>query len=336
MQHNHTMKPAKKNPTSKGGSENQPGEKVYTQEDMAKVLTTAKMYKTMYEETSKQINILREEVKTCTDKSLLIVSNLIDRVEQLEKERTNTPVYKSSNNTELEKLTKHRDVERVVEIAQQKLEETQKEHETNPEEQAGIRPYGQKIELPNEVASTFLIRGLQGLRNYYQAPQADPAHLVHKLLYDVWCTYSRISIADKEVQQKGDRLNARAMIVIMKTPGYKKEAMIKLRKVITQNRIKGVSVCDYFQKDDLDLVKQMERVGSAWKREGRIIRYRVINKQGHVVLQTLEGGGNFKDTEVAEDELAKYEKAPNKLPGATTHAMKGGGAAPGPGREKKK
>ncbi len=104
-------------------------------------------------------------------------------------------------------------------------------------------------------------------------------------------------------------MQARAMIVVMRSPSHKKEALIRMKRFLSQKAIKDVSINDCFPNEVLDIAKQLARYGAAQRRAGGIIRYRVINKQGRPVLQTLKEGENFKDNKVADSELEKYKRA---------------------------
>ncbi len=278
-----------------GGAASNTEEKVYTRGDMAKVLATAKMYKTMYEETDKQVKILREQVKICTDNSLQIANDIVSRVVRLEQQQEYT---QGTQNEQVENKKEKK----------QSPKQDEKQRKAQITEKQAAKDNSVKDGDLKEDATSFMIRGLKGLREYYGAPQADPAQLVHFLLNDTSIKFNKILIADKTAQQKGDRRGARAIIVNVPTYEDKQEAMMKLEKFIAQQRIKEIGICDYFAKSEMDMVKQLERVGAARRRQGGVIRYRVLKKQGSIVLQTLERGGMYKDMEVAEDELAKYVK----------------------------
>jgi hypothetical protein len=104
-------------------------------------------------------------------------------------------------------------------------------------------------------------------------------------------------------------MQARAMIVVMRSPNHKKEAMIRIKRFLAQKKIRDVSINDCFPNDTLDKAKALARYGAAQRRAGGIIRYRVVNKQGQAVLQMLKEGGNFKDANISEEQLEPYRRA---------------------------
>jgi len=119
-------------------------------------------------------------------------------------------------------------------------------------------------------------------------------------------------------------MQARAMIVVMRSPNHKKEAMIRIKRFLAQKKIRDVSINDCFPNDTLDKAKALARYGAAQRRAGGIIRYRVVNKQGQAVLQMLKEGGNFKDADISEEHLESYRRAAQPMETDTQEANTAG------------
>ncbi len=158
---------------------------------------------------------------------------------------------------------------------------------------------------------SFIVGGIQALRQFYGNERADPAQVVRDLLYDThsYCSLERMALADGQARQQKNRMQARAMIVVMRSPTHKKEALIRIKRFLSQNEIREVSVSDCFSNDSMDKARALGRMGAAQRREGLIIKYRVINRMGDAVMQTMKKGEPFSDMEVSEADLHPFFRA---------------------------
>ena len=157
-------------------------DKVYTQEDLAKVLSKAKLYKTLYEEADKQVNLLNERLKECTDNNLMLANDILDRIITLENEHSTFREEQGTLRAELQSVTEQLTEERTKwkNIA----EKAKHQEEGNGSGTAKRLPAHHDV-TDDKGDSSFVIGGLQGLRKFYQAPRVDPAQLVRNVLYDV-------------------------------------------------------------------------------------------------------------------------------------------------------
>ena len=158
---------------------------------------------------------------------------------------------------------------------------------------------------------SFFLGGIQALREFYGNERADPAQVVRDLLYDThsYCSLERLALADGMARQQNNRMQARAMIVVMRSPTHKKEALIRIKRYLSQNEIRDVSIGDCFSNDLMDKARALGRMGAAQRREGVIIKYRVMNRMGDAVMQTMKKGEPFKDAEVTEADLQPFSRA---------------------------
>ena len=287
--------------------------RVYSQEDVAQVVKAATLYRSMYEETKLQVQLLQNQLHTFTDTQRMANNEMMGRIVTLETGHSKMQTNQSVLESHMQDLnTKFNDMGIEIQELKKTTEELHTWQDGVQEEWMGYKQQLQDQsggkEKEKDDDCSFLVGGLNGLREYYQTPQADPAQLIRNLLYDTWsyCTNERIVIADGAARNSGDRMQARAMIAVMRSPAHKKEAMIRIKRFLSQKKIKDVSINDCFPNDTLDTAKRLARYGAAQRRAGGIIRYRVVNKQGQAVLQTLKEGENFKDTQVPEAELANF------------------------------
>jgi hypothetical protein len=85
--------------------------------------------------------------------------------------------------------------------------------------------------------SAFFLGGIPQLRTSLEfRPHADPMEVVSTVLRDIqmYCAVDSIFLADT---QAASRIDTRAVVVYMRTPFHKREAMIKLKKLLAQWRV---------------------------------------------------------------------------------------------------
>ena len=162
--------------------------------------------------------------------------------------------------------------------------------------------------------SSFFIGGMYILRDWYGDRYADPAEIVSCILKQTHliCSVEKMTLADKAAREKGSRLAARAMIVTMRSPMMKKEAIIQIKGWLAREGIRrGVTVCDSFSAEVQSNVRSMGRYADQKKKEGLFFQYRVINKDGAALLQTKEKKrDSYRDRTVSEHQLSAFQKAP--------------------------
>ena len=116
----------------------------------------------------------------------------------------------------------------------------------------------------------------------------------------------RMVLADGQARQEKNRMKARAIIIVMRSPNHKREALIRIKRFLAQQQIREVSISDCFPNQSMDKARALARMGAEQRREKLIIRYRVINRQGDAVLQVLKDGDSFRDVEATEDDIQYY------------------------------
>ncbi len=285
-------------------------DKVYTQEDLAKVLFKAKQYKTLYKEADKQVNLLQDRMKVCTDNNLMLANEILDRIITLENELSTFRAEQVMLKTELQSVTEQLAKEKGTRKKEdgdttEKDQKTRERGERNDNGATNTKP-DHHTSSDDTGDSSFVIGGLIGLRKFYHAPRVDPAQLIRNVLYDLWipCAHVKISIADKTASDARDRQKARAMIVTMRTPKQKKDAIQKIKRYLLQWGIEETSVEDYFPNHTLSKAKKLRGYAAELKREGKIHGYRVINVQGTVVLQTCQEGEAYESIDESHIDLS--------------------------------
>ena len=168
--------------------------------------------------------------------------------------------------------------------------------------------------MDSSNSSSFFFGGMYALRDWYGDSFADPAEMVSHVLKKnhLFCSVERMNIADNE--NRSNRLAARAMIVTMRSPMMRKEAIIQLKRWLAKEGImRGVTVCDSFSPDMQTTVRAMGRFADQQKKEGHLHQYRVINKDGAALLQVKEKrGDNYRDKLVSDQQLASFQRAPER------------------------
>jgi hypothetical protein len=162
---------------------------------------------------------------------------------------------------------------------------------------------------PEQDTALFL-GGIQTLREFFNRPDSsDPAQIVRDLLVDIhlYCSLDKTYIADGQARTAGDRRQARAMILVMRSVQHKKEAIIRIKRYLSQFTIKNVTVSDIFPADQMDMVKKLSKYAQHKKTSGAIIKYRVVNKNNRAVLQTQKNNREpFKDDNPTDDQLSSF------------------------------
>jgi hypothetical protein len=152
--------------------------------------------------------------------------------------------------------------------------------------------------------SAFFLGGIPQLRTSLEfRPQADPMEVVTTVLRDIqmYCAVDRIFLADT---QATNRVDTRAVVVYMRTPFHKREAMIKLKKLLAQWRVQEATVRDCFPTDRMERARHLASYGAHLRRtEDSVRRYQVINRSGEPVLQVASANGRYIDQAIDEEAL---------------------------------
>ena len=168
--------------------------------------------------------------------------------------------------------------------------------------------------LQNDQSSSLFLGGLQGLRGWRNDYESDPLELVGELMQHLHIFYfmDRISMADNSARDSGDRLAARAVIITMRSPHHRREAIIKIKKWLNDQRhngLEGVSVGDCFPNNMVMRARKLGKYAFERKKQGQLHRFRVINRRGEAVLQISQKDRPFEDCHPTEEELEGREQA---------------------------
>ncbi len=99
----------------------------------------------------------------------------------------------------------------------------------------------------------------------------------------MYCTVDRIFLADT---QAANRVNTRAVVIYMRTPFHKREAMIKLKRFLAHWKVQEATVRDCFPTEVMERARHLASYGAHLRRtEDSVRRYQVINRGGEPVLQ---------------------------------------------------
>jgi hypothetical protein len=132
---------------------------------------------------------------------------------------------------------------------------------------------GQSSPPPANNAAFFL-GSIPQLRTTLEfRPQADPMEVVSTVLRDLqmYCAVDRIFLADT---QAANRVDTRAVVVYMCTPFHKREAMIKLKRLLAQWRVQEATVRDCFPTDRMERARHLASYGAHLRRtEDSVRRY---------------------------------------------------------------
>jgi hypothetical protein len=147
----------------------------------------------------------------------------------------------------------------------------------------------------------FFLGGVPQLRSLLELPpQADPMEVVSAVMRDIrmYCAVDRIFLADG---QATSRVHTRAVVVYMRTPFHKREAMIKLKKFLSHWQVQDATVRDCFPTEVMERARHLASYGAHLRRtEDNVRRYQVVNRRGEPVLQVAGSNGRYTDHEVDE------------------------------------
>jgi hypothetical protein len=152
--------------------------------------------------------------------------------------------------------------------------------------------------------SAFFLGGIPQLRTSLEfRPHADPMEVVTTVLRDIqmYCAVDRIFLADT---QATSRIDTRAVVVYMRTPFHKREAMIKLKRLLAQWRVQEATVRDCFPTDRMERARHLASYGAHLRRtEDSVRRYQVVNRSREPVLQVASANGRYTDQAIDEEAL---------------------------------
>jgi hypothetical protein len=167
--------------------------------------------------------------------------------------------------------------------------------------------------LQNDQSSSLFLGGLQNLRGWRNDYESDPLELVEELMQHLHIFYfmDRISMADNNARNSGDRLAARAVIITMRSPHHRREAIIKIKRWLNDQRhngLEGVTVGDCFPNNMVLRARKLGKYAFEKKKQGHLHRFRVINRRGEAVLQISKKDKPFEDCHPTDDELEGHEQ----------------------------
>jgi hypothetical protein len=149
--------------------------------------------------------------------------------------------------------------------------------------------------------AAFFLGGVPQLRSLLElSPQADPMEVVTAVMRDIrmYCAVDRIFLADG---QAANRVSARAVVIYMRTPFHKREAMIKLKRFLAHWQVQEATVRDCFPTETMERARHLASYGAHLRRtEENVRRYQVVNRRGEPVLQVAGSNGRYFDQEVDE------------------------------------
>jgi hypothetical protein len=152
--------------------------------------------------------------------------------------------------------------------------------------------------------AAFFLGGIPQLRSLLELGQrADPMEVVSTVMRDIhmYCAVDRIFLADT---QAASRVEARAVVIYMRTPFHKREAMIKLKRFLAHWEVQEATVRDCFPTDVMERARNLASYGAHLRRtEDSVRRYQVINRNGEPILQVAGGNGRYVDQAIDEEAL---------------------------------
>jgi hypothetical protein len=108
----------------------------------------------------------------------------------------------------------------------------------------------------------------------------------------IYAGMDSIVLADNAAKS---RLEARAVIIHMRSSFHKRAAMVILHRELASQRLPGTTVRDCFPTAVMSKVKRLNRLGIELKTTGKITRFQVINRKGQPILQTGQRNQNYAD-----------------------------------------
>jgi hypothetical protein len=91
------------------------------------------------------------------------------------------------------------------------------------------------------------------------------------------------------------RLEARAVIIHMRSNFHKRGAMGTLRRELARQKMPDTAVRDCFPTTTMERVKSYIRFAMKLKSAGTIDKFQIVNRRGQPVLQTGKRAGNYAD-----------------------------------------
>jgi hypothetical protein len=152
--------------------------------------------------------------------------------------------------------------------------------------------------------AAFFLGGIPQLRTLLELGQgADPMEVVSSVMQDIqmYCAVDHIFLADTQAM---NRINARAVVIYMRTPFHKQEAMIKLKRFLAHWEVQEATVRDCFPTDMMERARHLASYGAHLRRtEDSARRYQVINRNSEPILQVAGSNGRYVDQGVDEEAL---------------------------------
>ena len=245
-----------------------------------------------------------EQVQTLSNKFMVMDANLAHHVS--EHNRLATQVGENGERIQVLNHDIHKTQQGVMELSAK--QEQMMSQWAMMKEQIQLSNTQSKAQ-PEQDTALFL-GGIQSLREFFNRPDSsDPAQIVRDLLVDIhlYCSLDKTYIADGQARTAGDRRQARAMILVMRSVQHKKEAIIRIKRYLSQFTIKNVTVSDIFPADQMDMVKKLSKYAQHKKTSGVILKYRVVNKNNRAVLQTQKNNREtFKDDNPTDEQLSSF------------------------------
>jgi hypothetical protein len=147
------------------------------------------------------------------------------------------------------------------------------------------------------MEASFFIGGIMQLKAHFgMAPEDDPLKVAYYLMGKLACSCSVDGIipADRQAASRG-QMNG--VVVFMRTPHHKKDALIRVKTYMKDERLDRGNVRDCFPGAEMEAAKGLIRRGADMKQKKEIDRYRVVNSRGKAVLQVAVGSGWFEDVD---------------------------------------
>jgi len=295
-----SSKAAKKTTTSPASSKNSsrtnsPPTVVKKTQKTAPSTTVEGYCMAMIESFSEQINIMKQQLDYFTSNQISANNEMGARIVSLE---TYSTQQATISGVLEEKIKDHdvkiRKMEKHLSGSHQRAIELMERHNVLENDWLSWKgTYGQHKyeERKDDDSSSFFLGGIQPLRDFFGNQRADPAQVARDLLYatNSYCSMDRMVLADGHARQQKNRMQARAIIIVMRSPNHKREALIRIKRFLAQKQIREVSISDCFPNQSMDKARALAR--------------------GDAVLQVLKDGDSFRDVEVTEEEIQQYYRA---------------------------
>jgi hypothetical protein len=143
--------------------------------------------------------------------------------------------------------------------------------------------------------NSIFLAGIPSIRNRLGMPvKSDPAFVVSCFLreLEIYSGMDNIVIADSAA---ATRMEARAVIIHMRSNFHKRGAMGTLRRELARQKMPDTAVRDCFPTTTMERVKKYIRFAMKLKTAGTIDKFQIVNRRGQPVLQTGKRAGNYSD-----------------------------------------